>query len=549
MSLRPARPATSRVVVALVAVVLPPVLVAGVLAEPAGARSRPPDDVAHAPPVEAPVVDPFRPPATLFGPGNRGLTYDLAPGTPVRATADGLVVFAGVVAGTRHVTVLHADGLRTSYSFLADVGVRRGQRVAQGDVVGTAGLGFHLGARDGEAYIDPAGLFDARVVDVRLVPHAEPLPPTDAGLLREQAALRELVEAQRPGFLRRIGRAALERAAPLVGRYADVVLAAWHTWEEVQPLSVVGGVIQAVRRHIRQPCTSASVAAPPPDGDRVALLVGGLGSTSDDAAIDEVDVDALGYVPGDVLRYRYGGGRVPADGLHPALAGIAAAPYGAADTLDDIEDRGRELADLVQQVAAARPGVPVDLYAHSMGGLVVRAALLELEGRPGGLEALGEVVTIGTPHSGADLATMALLTEQSHGVHVATVREALGVDIDPYATAVRQMAESSGFIDRLRAAGIPEGVSFRTVGARGDLVVTADKTDVAGHPSAITEAAGPAAHAALPGSTATTRELQLALAGLPPACQSLFDAVGDALVPELVAGATDGAALVMFASA
>ncbi|HEU5085385.1 MAG TPA: peptidoglycan DD-metalloendopeptidase family protein [Acidimicrobiales bacterium] len=549
MSLRTARPATSRVVAALVAVVLPPVLLAGVLAEPAAAGSRPPDDVAHLPPVDAPVVDPFRPPATPFGPGNRGLTYDLPPGTPVRATADGLVVFAGVVAGTRHVTVLHADGLRTSYSFLADVSVRRGQQVAQGDVMGTGGIGFHLGARDGDAYLDPAGLFDPRIVDVRLVPHAEPLPPTDAGLLREHAALRELVEAQRPGLLRRMWSTAVEHAAPLVGRYADVVLATWHTWEEIQPLSVVENVVRTVVRHLRQRCTPASVAAPPPADERVALLVGGLGSTSDEASIDQVDVDALGYDRADVLRYRYGGGRVPADGLHPALADVTAAPYGAVDTLDDLEARARELADLVQQVAAARPGLPVDLYAHSMGGLVVRAALLELEGRPGGLEALGEVVTLGTPHSGADLATMAVLTEQSHGPHVAMVRDAFDVEVDPHSTAVRQMAESSAFIDRLRAEGIPEGVSFRTVGARGDLVVTADKTDVAGHPSAITEAAGPGAHAALPGSSATTRELQLALAGLPPACQSLFDAVGDAVVPELVAGATDGAALAMFASA
>ncbi len=549
MSQRAARPATSRAVAVLVAGVLASVLLAGVMADPAGAAAPPPDGVHHLPPVDAPVTDPFRPPASAYGPGNRGLTYDLAPGTPVRATADGLVVFAGAVAGSRHVTVLHADGLRTSYSFLGDVGVRRGQRVAQGDVVGTAGPGFHLGAREGASYIDPAGLFDPRIVDVRLVPHAEPLPPTDAGLLREQAALRELVRSERPGLLRRMWNAAVDHGAPLVGQWLEVGLAAWHTWEEIQPLSVAGAVIQAVVRHVRQPCTGPSVAAPPPPGERVALLVGGLGSTSDDAAVDRVDVGALGYDPGDVLRYRYGGGRVPADGLHPALAGLTAAPYGAEDTLGDIADRGRELADLVQQVAAARPGVPIDLYAHSMGGLVTRVALLELAGRPGGLDVLGEVVTMGTPHGGADLATVAVLTEHSHGVHVETVRARLGIEVDPYATAVRQMAESSALIDRLRAEGVPAGVSFRTVGARGDFVVTADKSAVDGHPAAITDAAGPGAHAGLPGSPDTTRELQLALAGLPPACQGLFDAVGDALVPELVAGVTDGVGLVMFASA
>ena len=74
--------------------------------EPAAAS----DAVHYRPPVDAPVVDPFRAPKSAFGPGNRGLTYDLAPGSPVHASAPGTVVFAGWVAGTRHVTVLHADG-------------------------------------------------------------------------------------------------------------------------------------------------------------------------------------------------------------------------------------------------------------------------------------------------------------------------------------------------------------------------------------------------------------------------------------------------------
>ena len=44
----------------------------------------------------------------------------------MRAANDGVVSFAGAVAGTLHVTVAHAGGLRTSYSFLADVSVRAG---------------------------------------------------------------------------------------------------------------------------------------------------------------------------------------------------------------------------------------------------------------------------------------------------------------------------------------------------------------------------------------------------------------------------------------
>ena len=66
------------------------------------------------PPVDAPVVDPFRPPTSPYGPGNRGIDYATVPGTVVRTIAPGTVTFAGVVAGTRYVTVTHADGLRSS---------------------------------------------------------------------------------------------------------------------------------------------------------------------------------------------------------------------------------------------------------------------------------------------------------------------------------------------------------------------------------------------------------------------------------------------------
>ena len=42
----------------------------------------------------------------------------------------------GRLADTLHVTVTHAGGLRTSYSFLSTIAVRTGQSVARGDVLG-----------------------------------------------------------------------------------------------------------------------------------------------------------------------------------------------------------------------------------------------------------------------------------------------------------------------------------------------------------------------------------------------------------------------------
>ena len=87
----------------------------------------------------------------------------------MRAAAAGVVTFAGRVGSGRHVTLAHADGVRTTYSFLADVAVRARQEVEAGHVLGTSGTLFHFGARIGEAYVDPAVLLGVSG-PVRLVP-------------------------------------------------------------------------------------------------------------------------------------------------------------------------------------------------------------------------------------------------------------------------------------------------------------------------------------------------------------------------------------------
>jgi murein DD-endopeptidase MepM/ murein hydrolase activator NlpD len=121
---------------------------------PAGAAVGP-----FSPPVDAPVVDPFRPPASPYGAGNRGWEYATEPGTTARAAGAGTVSFAGQVGGSLHVTVAHGGGLRTSYSFLATVGVRTGEEVERGSPLGATGELFHFGVRVGDRYIDPAALF------------------------------------------------------------------------------------------------------------------------------------------------------------------------------------------------------------------------------------------------------------------------------------------------------------------------------------------------------------------------------------------------------
>ena len=138
--------------------------------------SPPAGDECYAPVVDAAVTDPFRPPEQRWLSGNRGLTFSPSIGQPVHAAAAGEVTFAGTVARRLHVTVLHADGLRASYSYLDDHVVAKGQLVRRGQLLGHTGAEFHLGLRDGDVYLDPALLFATPCPGSRAV-----LVPLDGG--------------------------------------------------------------------------------------------------------------------------------------------------------------------------------------------------------------------------------------------------------------------------------------------------------------------------------------------------------------------------------
>ena len=126
----------------------------------------------YRPPVEAEVVDYFRPPAHVGAPGNRGLEYSPEPGLPVQASAEGEVVFAGTVAHNRFVTVQHRDGLRTAYGYLGWIAVAEGDWVTAGQLLGTTSTRFFFSVRAGDTYLDPTLVVTAG--HVRLVPHRQP---------------------------------------------------------------------------------------------------------------------------------------------------------------------------------------------------------------------------------------------------------------------------------------------------------------------------------------------------------------------------------------
>lgn len=518
-------------------------LLVATLSGPSAARAASDAPVRYVAPVAAPVVDGFRAPPTPYAAGNRGLEYATTPGTAVRAAADGAVVFAGPVAGDLHVTVLHRDGIRTSYSFLATVTVARGDVLAQGDVVGVAGARLFFGARVGDEYVDPALLLGAGPLTVHLVPlepgHVDPAAERRTLALLEPG--HRAVTADGLAWLRRAGEAVAGPAA----RGGERARAGWravaHQVSALDPLRHVGAVVAAVERWraAAAVCTPPGRAPPRPAGRRIAVLVGGLGSSSDDAAVDRVDTAALGYAPSDVVRFSYAGGRVPGTG--EAFRGIASAPYTPADSQADLGSSGAALAGLLREVAAAAPGVPVDVIAHSQGGLVARLALGHLAG--GGLPAT--VLTLGSPHGGADLATAVAATGTSAGGRslLAWMARALRLDLRADSPSVAGMAETSAVIADLARRPPPTGVVAVSVAARGDLVVPALRSLLPGAPLAIVPVDGPTAHDALPATAPVTRELALAVAGLAPTCEPLADAVRDALSAEMVSWSQDALGL------
>ena len=116
------------------------------------------------------VVRAFDAPSPNWTRGHRGVDLAGRPGQPVYAVGAATVVYAGMLAGRKLVSLAHPGGLRTSYEPV-QAGVRVGQRLAAGALIGELLAGhpgcpapacLHWGAMWGPAaradYVDPLGL-------------------------------------------------------------------------------------------------------------------------------------------------------------------------------------------------------------------------------------------------------------------------------------------------------------------------------------------------------------------------------------------------------
>lgn len=466
------------------------------------------------PPVDAPIVDPFRPPASRYGAGNRGLEYGISGDQIVRAVDAGTVVFAGRVGGSAHITIDHGEGLRSTSAFVSRIDVVRGQRVRQGQVIGAAGPGFHLTARLGDTYVDPALLFAGYEVSLRLT------------------------ESDLPSA---IGRSSVDRSG------WDPLLATAAAADDLRLSNQLVSAAEAASAWFHFDCTDDGVdVGGAPASGRVLIEVGGLGSSSVDASIEDLDEVRLGYDADDVVRFSYAG--LCPDELAaersagaPLEGSLIQEPYVGHDTHQDVEVSAMHLVALVEEAHRLRPGQPIDIAAHSLGGVVTRRALEILAERGGPLPSV--VITIGSPHQGASLATAA---QVASGTAVGDlVADTAGADLAS-ADSVAQIAE--GGVAHLEPPNAPpEGVTVVAVAGSTDLVVPADAATWSGATNVIvpTVGSGGDAHSALPGTWQVERELALAVTGSPPRCVGLGDALIAAGTSTLISGVQDSATVIV----
>ena len=150
------------------------------------------------------ISSPFDParvhPITRIIRPHEGTDFKAAHGSPVRATGDGIVNYAGWRGGYGRVVIIdHVNGYQTRYAHLSDLDVETGQEVARGQTVGrlgnsgmSTGSHLHYEVRINDIPYDP--------MTVQL-PENKPLPESykDAWRYRCTQYEREMTEIAKGG--------------------------------------------------------------------------------------------------------------------------------------------------------------------------------------------------------------------------------------------------------------------------------------------------------------------------------------------------------------
>ncbi len=576
---------------ALVVVLITSVAVV-VTARPAHAADAADADVGWRRPVDGAVVHPFEEPASVYGAGHRGADLAAAPGTPVSAANDGVVSFAGDVAGTLHVTVAHAGGLRTSYSFLSSVSVRAGQTVVRGDVLGaTGGTGpdhdgavLHLGLRVGDRYVDPMQLFqpDDLTKLVHLVPADEP-GETSWSPATERRDLQMSLRLPAPGSSGASASTDVDDCdigLPLVGDAVDAVCDVGGWLGDRADAAVDAGIdfldattdlaadalddlrssaLETVAAMHSLAAVAASALARTPAGQVTLDLVAIGRRFADRVTADCSDAPAADGSGGSAHRVMVVAGinsagaawdrgptvelDVDALGYHAAEDEVRYFSYaddGGRYTQDDtyrpIRESAALLATQLREMQRENPGREVDLIAHSQGGVVVDVFLAEFY-RPGdrSFPPLGNVVTLSSPHEGAPIATVGQQV-RSTGKGKALldrVEDILPIP-PPSSPAVGDLAEGSSVIREVQDHGVPEHFDYTTIGATEDFVVPATNISLPGATETVAAVNDVNGHSAIVRAPDALKAVRAALEGRPPPCVGLLTALRAAVSPVLI---------------
>ena len=535
------------------------------------------------PPVDGPVVRGFQAPAFAYGPGHRGIDFAATAGTPVRASGDGVVAFAGSVAGSLHVVVAHNGNLRTTYAFLAGVSVSAGDRVTRGQVVGTAGAtgpgheagGLHFGVRLGDRYVDPQRLFAACDLTqlVRLIPADEvPAEPWDARRVASGSltsggsgvasvagdlagalgdAIGAAVDAGRNGWdaMSGVGGAAAAGARAVAGvgaRAGRGLVGVASTAVGHTPAGIVASVAADIAagtadwwRHRRE-CSDGATAADGTGGSgHLLMAVGGIDTAgAPDEPTFGLDTRALGYRDDEVRYFSY----APDGGA-----------YRAPQTHGDLQRAGHRLAEQLKQAQREHPGREVDLIAHSQGGVVVDVFLQDYyDAADPAYPPIGTVVTLSSPHEGAPLATAAADWRASPvgRALIEAAEERLPVAPSSSAPSVRQLDEHSRFLRELWNDRLPEHVDFTTIGGTDDVLVPATQVDVRDATKVVVDVGGGPLddHTNIPRDPGALRVVRAALEGRAPPCVGVVEGLRGVVVPTLITRVEHGLGEVPVAS-
>jgi hypothetical protein len=524
-------------------------------AAPAVAAAPPPG--AWSRPVSGAVAHPFVEPTSRYGAGHRGVDFVAPSGTPVRAANAGQVTFAGSVAGSLHVVVAHTGGLRTSSSFLATIAVRRGQSVARGDVLGTAGGGsgdhagvVHFGLRVGERYLDPMALFVPADLTklIRLAPADGPdqrgfePPEVESRSLAESLHLSQGVEAiiapgDAGGPLDGVGAAFADMAgiagdlnASLGGPAQLLGGAAGWLWgrsvlaKPVADVRTMGTRLLAWARS-RDNCTddTRQPASGGGSGHSVMTVAGINSSTGKNGVALQLDAERVGYRDGEVTSFSY----APDGG-----------PYTKEDTWGELRGKAVALGDQLRAMQRKNPGREVDLIAHSQGGVVVAEFLANVyEPEDPTLPPLGSVVTLSSPLQGAPAATASGRIRESASGRAALdgVDQVAGGAVPPSGgMSTVELAEGSQFMRRLRRAEIPGQIDLTSISATDDFIVPADHTTRPGARTITVNPPGPMDHSAIYGDPGALDATRLALELRPLPCVGTADGVRGAVEPVVI---------------